>query len=365
MKNANLSRALTAVLALVLALCMTIPLLSCGDAAGNGSTDTVIDTATGTDTATETADESTAVPAPDKSLEVRVKVLSGTTGFGMAQLMDQASKGNASLTYNFAVENDASNILPALLNGSVDIAALPTNAAANLYAKKSGSVQVLAVNTLGVLYVVTGEGASVSSFEDLRGKTVYCPAQNPTFIFSALCQKNGLEPGKDITIDNTYAQPAELRTVLAAGKVDIAVLPEPMVTIAKAANDKLTADLDLTAAWTAAFGESAALAQGCVVVRTAFAEEHPAEVAAFLAEYERSMKYVMENPAEAGAMIEAQGIFAQGAVAAKAIPGCNLCFITGTEMAEKLNSFYTVLYGVAPASIGNAIPDSGLYYGIQ
>ena len=363
MKNANLSRALTAVLALVLALCMTIPLLSCGNSAGNGSTGTMTDT--DTVTTTGTTDESTLTSAPDKSLEVRVTVLSGTTGFGMAQLMDQSAKGNASLTYKFAVENDASNILPALLNGSVDIAALPTNAAANLYAKKAGSVQVLAVNTLGVLYVVTGDGVNLSSFEDLRGKTVYCPAQNPTFIFSALCQKNGLEPGKDITIDNTYAQPAELRTVLAAGKIDIAVLPEPMVTIAKSANDKLTADLDLTAAWSAAFGESAALAQGCVVVRTAFAEEHPAEVAAFLAEYERSVKYVMENPTEAGTMIEAQGIFAQGAVAARAIPGCNLCFLTGTEMADKLNSFYTVLYGVAPASIGNAIPDSGLYYGTK
>ena len=294
-----------------------------------------------------------------------IAVLSGTTGFGMAQLMEQSSKGASALKYTFRVESDASNILPALLNGSVDIAALPTNAAANLYAKKAGAVQVLAVNTLGVLYVVTGEGVSVSSFEDLKGKTVYCPAQNPTFIFTALCRKNGLEPGKDITIDNTYAQPAELRTVLAAGKVDIAVLPEPMVTIARSANDKLTAALDLTAAWSAAFGESAALAQGCVVVRTAFAEAHPAEVAAFLAEYEASVKFVMENPAEAGTMIETQGIFAKGAVAAKAIPHCNLCFITGQEMADKLTSFYTTLFGVAPASIGGAVPDNGLYYGVK
>ncbi len=360
MKTVKLSRTLTAVLAVLLAFCLSLPLVACG---GGSTTDTATATEAATDTASG-ADTATGQTV-DRNLNVNVAVLSGTTGFGMAQLMDQSAKGNAALKYTFSVESDASNILPALLNGSVDIAALPTNAAANLYAKKAGSVQVLAVNTLGVLYVVTGEGVSVSSFDDLKGKTVYCPAQNPTFIFTALCQKNGLEPGKDITIDNTYAQPAELRTVLAAGKVDIAVLPEPMVTIAKAANSKLTAALDLTAAWSAAFGESAALAQGCVVVRTAFAEEHPAEVAAFLAEYETSVKFVMANPAEAGTMIEAQGVFTNGAVAAKAIPNCNLCFITGQEMADKLTSFYTVLHGVAPASIGGAVPDNGLYYGVK
>ena len=295
-----------------------------------------------------------------------IAALKGPTAMGLVKLMKDSENGETTGNeYTFTLAGSADEVTPALLKGELDMACVPANLAAVLYNKTEGAVQVLAVNTLGVLYVVTGEGVSVSSFEDLKGKTVYCPAQNPTFIFTALCRKNGLEPGKDITIDNTYAQPAELRTVLAAGKVDIAVLPEPMVTIARSANDKLTAALDLTAAWSAAFGESAALAQGCVVVRTAFAEAHPAEVAAFLAEYEASVKFVMENPAEAGTMIEAQGIFAKGAVAAKAIPHCNLCFITGQEMADKLTSFYTTLFGVAPASIGGAVPDNGLYYGVK
>ena len=182
MKTVKLSRTLTAVLALLLALCLSLPLTACG---GGSPTETA--TGTGSETVTEAArDTDTATgQTVDKNLNVNVAVLSGTTGFGMAQLMEQSSKGASALKYTFRVESDASNILPALLNGSVDIAALPTNAAANLYAKKAGAVQVLAVNTLGVLYVVTGEGVSVSSFEDLKGKTVYCPAQNPTFIFTA------------------------------------------------------------------------------------------------------------------------------------------------------------------------------------
>lgn len=363
MKSISLKKSLPA---LLLALClMLMPVLTACGQDGTDS-DTSTESATSGETLPESGTEAETEPAVDKNLEVKVTVLSGTTGFGMAPLMDKASRGEAALKYQFQVATDASTVLPTLLNGTVDIAALPTNAAANLYAKKAGSVQVLAVNTLGVLYVMTSEGVSVSSFEDLRGKTVYCPAQNPAFIFTALCQKNGLEPGKDITIDSTtYAQPADLRTMLVSGKVDIAVLPEPMVTIAGNANDKLSVALNLTTAWTEAFGESAALAQGCVVVRTEFAEQHPAEVAAFLREYEESVLYVRDNPAEAGEMIAAQGIFEKAPIATKAIPNCNLCFITGQEMADKLTSFYTTLYAVAPASIGNAIPDNGLYYGLK
>ena len=150
MKTVKFSRTLTAVLALLLALCLSLPLTACS---GGSQTETA--TGTGSETVTEAArDTDTATgQTVDKNLNVNVAVLSGTTGFGMAQLMEQSSKGASALKYTFRVESDASNILPALLNGSVDIAALPTNAAANLYSKKAGAVQVLAVNTLGVLYV--------------------------------------------------------------------------------------------------------------------------------------------------------------------------------------------------------------------
>ncbi|HCG31767.1 MAG TPA: sulfonate/nitrate/taurine transporter substrate-binding protein, partial [Clostridiales bacterium] len=187
--------------------------------------------------------------AVDKDLTVNVVALNGTTGFGMAKLMSDSKAGTTALSYNFTVETDPSNATAALVNGTADIAALPTNAAAALYNKTGGAVQVLALNTRGVLYVVTDGTESITSFADLRGKNVCVPVQNPTFIFQYLCEKNGLTVGTDITIDNTYAQPAELNTALASGEVHIAVLPEPMVTIARAANPALTVALDLTAEW--------------------------------------------------------------------------------------------------------------------
>lgn len=297
----------------------------------------------------------------DTETQINVMTLNGTTGFGMAKLIDNVENKIAVLNYNISVESDASNVTAALINGTVDIAALPTNAASVVYNKSNGGVQLLALNTLGVLYVVTNDTVSVTSFEDLKGQTVYVPAQNPTFIFKYLCEQNGLTVGEDVIIDNSYAQPADLRTAVASGEVSIAVLPEPMVTIAKSANDKLVTALDLTAEWDKV-SEPGSLVQGCVVVRTEFAQEHPNEVAQFLQEYEESINYLTSGAEDVGDMIESTGVFTKGAVAVKAIPNCNLCFITGKEMKDAMVSFLETMFAVEPTSIGRAIPADDFYY---
>ena len=327
--------------ALVLALVMIFALAACGQKQ-------------------ESEPTPTPAPAADASLPVNVMVLNGTTGFGMAGLISDSEAGNAALNYTFSVETDASNITAALVNGTADIGALPTNAAATLYNKTGGKVQVLALNTLGVLYLVTDGSEEITSFEDLRGKTVYAPAQNPTFIFQALCEKNGLAVGEDITIDNTYAQPADLNTAVSSGEVSLAVLPEPMVTVARSANDQLTVALDLTAEWDKVM-PAGSLVQGCVVVRTEFAEEHPAEVAKFLEEYEASIELLTSDTAAAAQKIEETGVFAKAAVAQKAIPNCNVCFVTGAEMQSALGEFLNVMFEVAPDSIGGAVPADDFY----
>lgn len=327
--------------ALVLALVMIFALAACGQKQ-------------------ESEPTPTPAPAADASLPVNVMVLNGTTGFGMAGLISDSEAGNAALNYTFSVETDASNITAALVNGTADIGALPTNAAATLYNKTGGKVQVLALNTLGVLYLVTDGSEEITSFEDLRGKTVYAPAQNPTFIFQALCEKNGLAVGEDITIDNTYAQPADLNTAVSSGEVSLAVLPEPMVTVARSANDQLTVALNLTAEWDKVM-PAGSLVQGCVVVRTEFAEEHPAEVAKFLEEYEASIELLTSDTAAAAQKIEETGVFAKAAVAQKAIPNCNVCFVTGAEMQSALGEFLNVMFEVAPDSIGGAVPADDFY----
>lgn len=297
----------------------------------------------------------------DRELEIRISVLNGTTGFGAAKLINDAKDGGTELNYKFTVETAADNITAALINGDVDIAALPTNAAANLYNKTSGKIKIAAVNTLGVLYLMTN-GTEITSIQDLKGKTVYCPNQNPAFIFEAICRANGLIPGESITIDTAYGQPADLRAALVAGNVDIAVLPEPMVTIAKSANSSIVTSLDLTEEWEKVYGENS-LMQGCVVVRTEWAEAHLKELEEFLKDYKASIEYTVSDHKGASEMIVNNGIFAGKApVAEKAIPKCNVVYIDSENgMAECLDKFFKALYDVKPQSVGNKLPDSGIY----
>ena len=341
------------VFAIVLSVAMLLAMTACGNAPEATSSATAEAAEVPTET---TAEPTETTPAPAEP--VNVMVLNGTTGFGMANLMDASVNGASAQSYNFSVETDASNIVAALVNGSTDIAALPTNAAAAVYNKTQGGVQVLALNTLGVLYLVTDGSVEVNSVADLAGQTVYAPAQNPSFIFQHILQANGLT---DVTVDNTYAQPADLNTAVASGQVAIAVLPEPMVTVAKSKNPELVVALDLTAEWDKV-SPAGSLVQGCVVVRKDFADANPAAVAAFLEEYGASIENMLSDIEGTAAKIETNGIFAKAAVAAKAIPNCNVCFIQGAQMKEALAEFLNIMHGVAPASVGGSIPGDDFYY---
>ena len=305
-----------------------------------------------TEAPTETAE------TPVTPVDINVYTMNGTTGFGMAKLMEDAANGTFKTEkYTFDVKTDfAKEVLPALINGDADIAAIPTNGASIVYNKTQGKVKVLAVNTLGCLYVI-GK-TEVTSLADLDGKTVFAPAQNPTFIFKYLCEQNNV----NVTIDNQYSAPADLVAAVAAGKVDYAVLPEPMITVAKAKNADLKVSLDLTAEWNKLDGKQDTLVQGCVVVRTEFLEAHPEAVANFLSAYEASVNYVNTNTEEAADLIVKHGIFAQAPVAKKAIPKCNIHFVAGDDMKTAMNTYLTILSGINASAIGGKVPDDAFYY---
>ena len=191
-----------------------------------------------TDTAADTEkDEENSI---DNTLPFNITVISGTTGMGFAKMMDDVKNGAASFPYNFEIVSGADVVAPAIIGKTADIAAVPTNLAAVLYNKTGGEIVVLAANTLGVLYLIEN-GDSITDVESLRGKTIYCCQQgaNPEYISAYLLNESGLEVGKDVFLDFTYNTPDELATAVATGIVDNAILPEPKVTIAKAAAEQV------------------------------------------------------------------------------------------------------------------------------
>ena len=278
----------------------------------------------------------------ENKTKVKVSVLNGTTGFGMAYLMSINEEGTAANDYEFKVETDASNIVSGLIAGDIDMAALPTNAAANVYNKSNGNVQIIAINTLGVLYLLE-KGNQISSIDDLKNtdKKIYVPAQNPRYITEYILTSNGISADRIDSV--TYSTPASLQAAVVSGQVDLAVLPQPVVTAAITGATKAgfsyTTALDLTSEWNKIPG-SEKLVQGCMVVRKEFAIKNNNAVIAFLDEYEDSINYLNENPKNASDLIVKYNIFANATIAEKAVPLCNVTFMKGQEMKSCMYSFH-------------------------
>ena len=307
----------------------------------------------------------TACQKANEDTEIKISVLNGTTALGMADMINKAKNDTDDMNYVIEVFTAADAITGPIVSGECHIAALPTNVAAKLYKASSGKVQLLALNTLGVLYLLQNGENVVTDFNELKGKTVYVPGagSNPEYITAALFEANGLKVGEDVTIDATsYPSPDALQTALVSGidGVEFAVLPEPKVTVITTKNEAVKVAINFTEKWEAIYGENT-LAQGCLVVNTEFAQNHPNEIAKFLEDYKASVDFVMSGSDEAIASIVEAGILPNEAIAKKALPNCNICFIAGNEMKEAISVFYEKIYEADNKSI-LAIPDNGFYY---
>ena len=320
----------------------------------------------GTQKQEETAPETTApvetTPAPTETTSteretVNLAMLSGPTGVGAAKLLHDNAAGETALDYNVTIASDPANeVVPKLNSGELDIAALSTNLAATLYQKTDGGIKLIALNTLGVLYILEN-GDTIHSIADLAGKTIYATGQgsNPEYVLNYLLEQNGLIPGEDVTIE--WKASEELAALMASGEAQVCMLPVPAATAVQMKNEDVRAVLDLTQVWNDTVGAESQLTMGCVAVRTAFLEEHPEAVEAFLEEYAASIDYVKNNPEEAAPMVAEFGITANEQIALKAIPDCNLVCITGGEIQSSIQSYYEMLYAADPTSIGGAMPD--------
>lgn len=339
-----MKRILILLLAVISVLSMT--LVSCTSATTEAGTDA--------STGSQTADEST---QEAEKLDINIAVLKGPTGMGAAYLMSEAEASNTLHNYNFTIESAPDAVTAGIVKGSYDIAAVPTNLAAVLNSKDGVDVRVIAVNTLGTLYLLE-KGETVNSLADLAGKSIVASGEGTAAdaVLSRLIAS--LDDPSSVTV-HYASEHSEAVALAASGEYDIAVLPEPHVTSLMKKDAGFRIALDLTQQWEGAgYGQ---LVMGALICTKAFLEEHPEAVDQFIQDYAKSANYVNTNIPEASQLIEKYGI-AAAAVAEAAIPNCNIVCLTGQEMKTALNSFYTQLNEFKPALIGGAIPADELYY---
>ncbi len=291
---------------------------------------------------------------------IRIAGLKGPTSIGLVKVMKNNADGKAANKYEFTIAGSADEITPKLNKGELDMAAIPANLASVLYNNTNGAIKVLAINTLGVLYIVE-KGDTVKSVADLKGKTIYATGKGstPEYTLRYILSKNGVDPDNDVTIE-WQSEPTAVVPLLKANDNAIAMLPQPYVTVAQSNVEGLNIALNLTDEWGKIEG-SGALVTGVLVARTEFVEKHPDAVKKMLNEYAASSEYVNANIDDAAALVEEFDIF-KAAIAKKAIPYCNIKVITGDEMRTSLSSYLAVLFEQNAKAVGGKLPDDAFYY---
>lgn len=296
-------------------------------------------------------------PVDTTPTTVNIFGLKGPTGMGMAKMIADAKTGKYKDNYNFSIISDPQMIAPALTTGEQDIAACPLNMASTLYNKTKGQVQVLAVNTLGTLYILDRSG-TVNSLQDLKGKTVVTSGQGltPEYALNYLLEKSGLK--NDVKVE-FKSEHSEVAAAILSGKADVVMLPDPNVTVVTTKDSNVKIAVDITKEIEAASGVK--FAMGCIIARKQFVDENPAAVDEFLKNYKASIDYV--NTAEdAGQLIADAGIIDNAVMAKKAIPTSKIAFISGDEMKKVVFDNLEILFNADAKSVGGVMPDDNLCY---
>ncbi len=301
----------------------------------------------------------TVEPDEAAATTMRIGTLKGPTGMGMVEMMSAAKEGTARHDYQFEVVGAPDALVGKIVNGELDIAAVPSNMALLLNNKTEGALQLAAVNTLGVLYVLEN-GESIDNFNALSGKTLHVSGKGatPDYIIQYLLEANGVT---DVTLD--YAlEHADLAAAMVSGDVTLGLLPQPHVTTTLMKNAEVRSALDITEEWARVQGADNVLPMGVLVVQKAFVEAHPEAFEQFLEDYETSVAFVNDNREEAGVLIESFGILPAAKVAENAIEASNIVFLRAAEARPALDAFYQVLYDFNPKAIGGKLADEGFYY---
>lgn len=299
----------------------------------------------------------TEVEVSETKTEISIGAMTGPTGMGLAKLMSDDAAETTANDYEFTIASAVTEISPLFVKGELDMIAVPANMGSVLYGQ-TDSTQVLAINTLGVLYIMEN-GDTINESADLAGKTIYMAGKGttPEYTINHILEYVGI--ADDVTIE-FKSEHAEVLAAMLAEPGSVGMLPEPYVTTALMQSEDLRVAIDLNDSWEY-IHDGNGLITGTMLVNADFAAENPEAVADFLVEYAASTAYANENVADAAALMEEFGII-NANIAEIAIPNANLVTITGEEMETLLSEYLEILYEQDATSVGGALPDENFYY---
>lgn len=285
---------------------------------------------------------------------VRIGGLKGPTTIGMVKLLADDKEG---AKYAFTMGTMPDEIAPELLKGDLDIIAAPVNLGSVLYNKSGGKIRMLAINTLGVLYIGEKGGLGIKTAADLEGKKIFATGKGatPEYVLTKVLQNAGVKA--DI---EWKSEPMEVLAAVKKSKQAVALLPQPFFTVAQKQIEGFKMVLNMTEEWDK-IKDAGKLVTAGFFTTEKFIKEHKDTVDAFLDAYKTSVEWVNANPEDAGKLVEEQGIV-KAPIAKLAIPHCNVTYIDGEEMKKAVSGYLGVLAELNNKAVGGKLPEDDFYY---
>ena len=284
--------------------------------------------------------------------------LKGPSGVGMIRLFEDPPQIPG---FDVKVEALAQADLMAarFLSGEAKVGILPPNTAAKI-ASSGKDIRAAAVIGAGMLSLLSSDPA-VRSIEDLRGKTVDVAGQGTVvdYIFRKILSAHGLAPDTDVKLEFSLAYP-EIAQSLIAGRISIALLPQPFATMARMGKPDLKSPADIQDEWIKS-GGNGNYPMTLLMVDGAFADANAGAVEVITTAVKNSIEWVTSHPAEAGALVEKYDLGLKAAIVAAAVPDSNYVFIPAARARPSIEALLKTFLDYAPVSIGGALPGDGFY----
>lgn len=292
---------------------------------------------------------------------VKIGVLRGPTAISMAYLIEKPEEFKLKNT-EFKIYDDPLQLRNAIIRDEVDISTIPSIMACNLI-NNGKNLKIVAIPVWGTLHLY-GEDTRIQSWEDLRGKEIFMMAQGltPDILFRALLTAHGLNPDYDVKLNYAFQTHENLANASIAGRAPLAVLSEPLVSMALKKSKKLKRIFNLNNEWAETYGDSIPLAQTALVVNFKNPLITKVWLNEFLNNYAACCIFVNTQPSLTAEFIIKHKIIGDIGVAESAISGCSIQFVRAEEIRQGILNYFDFFYNIDPRFTGGAPANSNMIY---
>ena len=296
-----------------------------------------------------------------ESDKITIVTLKGSSATSIIFLIDSLYE-NDNANIEIVIKNEPMQVRSLMLQEKADFAYIPTNLAVILY-NKNIPYQIAAIPVWGTLYLF-GSDTNIYNWNDLIGKRIYSMAKGltPDVMLRLLLKENGIDPNNDVIIDYSFPTHIELAQAVAAGKAELAVISEPLVSMVMQKNKNVKSLFNFSEQWSKIYGSDVLIPQTSLVVRTDFAIHNAEKVNSIMKIMKQNAIKINSNYNKSAELLVKHKILLDTSVARSTIPRSNINFVYANNVKKEILQYLEVFYKFDSNIIGGKLPDEKIFY---